>query len=375
MLSLRALARPRTGSETFIVSLVVWNPVIAGALTFVFAGSQGFLKSWLVALAISDVVAIQCFLGVNGIARIERAVAHFRRRPIVCRSTGFHFLTAAGLMPLALPLGLVVGSALAHQLGANWDLPDKRSYRIGIGFGLVVTALFFFQRSRADAREAARVTESRIRDLENRRLQAQLAALTAEMNPHLLFNALNTVASLIHSDPDRAEEVVVQLADLYRGVLRSARSATHSLRDELSICEAYLKVEQARFGERLGVTLDIAPALDVDSIQVPVLILQPFVENAVKHGIAPRACAGCVRLEVRQEGTRILATIDDDGVGLGHSAHRGAGKAIANCQERLALTYGREAGLLVEAREGGGTRVDLWLPVNFGVRDATHTTS
>lgn len=375
MSSLRALARPRTGNETFIVSLIVWNPAIAGALTFVFGGSQGFLKSWLVALAISNVVAVQCFLGVSVIARIERAVAHFRARPVVCRSTGFQFLTAAGLMPLALPLGLMVGSALAHQLGANWNFPDARSYRIGIGFGLVVTALFFFQRSRMDAREAARVAEARIRDLENRRLQAQLAALTAEMNPHLLFNALNTVASLIQSDPDRAEEVVVQLADLYRGLLRSARLVTHSLRDELSICEAYLKVEQARFGERLGVTLDIAPALDVDSIQVPVLILQPFVENAVKHGIAPRACSGCVRLEVRLQGPRVYASIDDDGIGLGQSPHKGAGTAISNCQARLALTYGPEAGLLVGAREGGGTRVELWLPANYGARDATNTVS
>jgi len=349
--------------------------VIASALTFVFGGSQGFLKSWLVALAISDVVAVQCFLGVNAIARIERAVAHFRARPVVCRGTGFYFLSAAGLMPLALPLGLVVGSALARQLGASWNFPDVRSYRIGIGFGLIVTALFFFQRSRADAREAARAADARIRDLENRRLQAQLAALTAEMNPHLLFNALNTVASLIHSDPDRAEEVVVQLAGLYRGVLRSARSATHSLRDELSICEAYLKVEQARFGERLGVMLDIAPALDVDGIQVPVLILQPFVENAIKHGIAPRACSGCVRLEVRLQGLRVYATIDDDGIGIGHSPDKGAGTAISNCQERLALTYGKEAGLTVRAREAGGTRVDLWLPVNTGASNATHSAS
>lgn len=349
--------------------------MIAGALTFVLGGSDGFLKSWLVALAISDVVAVQCFLGVSGFTRIERAIAHFRVRPVVCRSTGFYFLTAAGLMPLALPLGLVVGSVLAHLLGVKWNFPDARSYRIGIGFGLVVTGLFFFQRSRADAREVARATEARIRDLENRRLQAQLATLTAEMNPHLLFNALNTVASLIHSDPDRAEEVVVQLAGLYRGVLRSARSTTHSLRDELSICEAYLKVEQARFGERLGVKVDIAPALDVDSIQVPVLILQPFVENAVKHGIAPRACSGCVWLEVRLQGPHIYATIGDDGIGLGQSPDKGAGTAIANCQTRLALAYGQEAGLLVKAREGGGTRVDLWLPINYGAHDAAHAAS
>ncbi len=249
------------------------------------------------------------------------------------------------------PAGLIAGA------------PDFRAYRVGIGFGLVMAAVFFFYRSRAEARDAARDAEARLAELENRRLRAQLSALTAEMNPHLLFNALNTVASLVHHDPDRAEEVVLQLADLYRGVLRSAGSATHPLGDEMRLCRAYLEVEHARFGARLVREIDVDPAVDLETIQVPVLVLQPFVENAVKHGLSRRKEGGKVRLELRMNGPHLDMTVDDDGVGLGESRAPGTGRGIANCKERLALTYGGRASLAVGARTGGGTRVVVSLPV------------
>ena len=270
------------------------------------------------------------------------------------------------MMPFSFPLGYASGGLVARLLGVDWGDASFRSYRVGLGFGLVIIALFFFQRTRTEAREAARAAEDRIRELENKRLQAELAALTAEMNPHLLFNALNTVASLIHGDPDRAEEVVMQLSALYRGVLRSSGSATHSLRDELRLCEAYLEVERARFGERLEVSVDVAGAIDTAQIQVPVLVLQPFVENAIKHGFSHRARGGRVRLEVRQSGERVDAMIEDDGVGFGQSPEAGNGKAIANCRERLSLTYGDRAQLDIGARTGGGTRVTVSLPANVG---------
>ncbi|MET0592970.1 MAG: histidine kinase [Polyangiaceae bacterium] len=349
--------------EIFVASLVFWNPVIAGAFNLVFGGAHDFPRRWAIAMTISELATIQCFAGVY-VFRMLEGVYHRRRgRSSPIRSIGFHFLLGGTIMPLALPLGFAGGGLVARVLGADWESPDFRSYRVGIGLGLVVAALFFFQRSRRDARDAALAAEAKIRELENRRLQAQLSALTAEMNPHLLFNALNTVASLIHRDPDRAEEVVVQLADLYRGVLRSAGSSTHPLEDELRLCDAYLQVEHARFGDRLVRELDIDPSINTRAIQVPVLVLQPFVENAVKHGFSQRARGGKVRLEVRMNGQHLDITVDDDGVGFGESPERGTGKAIANCKERLSLTYGARAGLVVGAREGGGTRVVVSLPM------------
>jgi two-component sensor histidine kinase len=349
--------------EAFVASLVFWNPIIAGAFNLVFGGAHDFPRRWAKATTISELVAIQCFAGVHLFCWLERAYHRHRGRSSPPRSVGFHFFLAAAILPLAVPLGFAGGGLVARVLGADWEAPNFRSYRVGLGLGLVVAALFFFQRSRMKARDATLAAEAQIRELENRRLQAQLSALTAEMNPHLLFNALNTVASLIHRDPDRAEEVVLQLADLYRGVLRSAGSATHPLEDELRLCDAYLQVEHARFGDRLVRELDIDPSIDTQAIRVPVLVLQPFVENAVKHGLSRRARGGKVRLEVRMNGQHLDMTVDDDGVGFGESPERGTGKGIANCKERLSLTYGARASLVVSAREGGGTRVVVSLPM------------
>jgi anti-sigma regulatory factor (Ser/Thr protein kinase) len=363
MLRLKALVKPKTAMETFVASLLCWNPIIAGAFSLLFGGAHDFPRRWAIDTTISELAAIQCFAGVHVFRWLEGAYNRRRGRSSPTRSIGFHFFLGATIMPLALPLGFAAGGLVAHGLGADWESLDFRSYRVGIGLGLVMAALFFFQRSRLEARDAHLAAEAQIRELENRRLQAQLSALTAEMNPHLLFNALNTVASLIHRDPDRAEEVIVQLADLYRGVLRCAGSATHPLEDELRLCDAYLQVEHARFGDRLVRELDIDPSINTQAIRVPVLVLQPFVENAVKHGFSRRARGGKVRVELRMNGKHLDMTVDDDGVGFGESPERGTGKGIANCKERLSLTYGTRASLEVGAREGGGTRVVVSLPM------------
>lgn len=351
---------------SFARSLLFWNPLISAGVTFVFSGTRAFVPAWLIALTISNVCMLQCYAVVSVLLRLERAYCEWRARPVPTHSVGFMFFLSALAMPLALPLGFAVGGVVARRLGVEWGPASFRSYRVALGFGLVIVTLFFFQRTRTEAREAARAAEDRIRELENRRLHAQLAALTAEMNPHLLFNALNTVASLIHGDPDRAEEVVLQLSALYRGVLRSSGAATHSLQDELRLCEAYLNVERARFGDRLEVIVEVDVAIDQGQLQVPVLVLQPFVENAIKHGFSHRARGGTVRLEVRRNGDHVETLIEDDGVGFGHSPQSGAGKAIANCRERLALTYGDKAQLDVAARPGGGTRVTVSLPASVG---------
>lgn len=373
MQPLAALARPKTGTEIFLSTLIFWNPLVAAALTFVLMGTQGFFVVWVISLAISNVVALLCYLGVELVIRVERAIAQLRSRPPPTHTTGFFFVVAACLMLGVLPFGLFVGAALAPQLGVSWSAPDWSTYRVGIGFGVATVAVYFYQRSRLDARDAARAAEAQIRDLENRRLKAQLAALSAEMNPHLLFNALNTIASLVHTQPDRAEEVTLELAELYRGALRAAHASTHSLEDELSLCRAYLKVEQARFGDRLGVEIEVAPSLDPARLQVPVLVLQPFVENAIRHGVAPLARRGLVRLQLGSREERLVMVVEDDGIGCGNSPHQGANRAIANCRERLNLAYGSGASLSLGAREGGGTRVVLELPIDWPASDVTHS--
>src|SRR5689334_24695210 len=185
--ALKALIRPRTATEIFVASLVLYNPLIAGAFSVVLGGAHDFARRWIITAAISEVATLQCCAGVHIFRRLEGAYYRVRGRPSSPRSVGFSFLLAAAILPFSLPLGFAVGGYVADALGAHWKSPSFGSYRVGIGCGFVITALFFFQKSRIAARDASHAAEAKIRELENRELQAQLSALTAEMNPHLLF--------------------------------------------------------------------------------------------------------------------------------------------------------------------------------------------
>jgi signal transduction histidine kinase len=338
-----------------VAAFLVYNPLLAAAFAYTFHGTSQFFAHWSVTLTISNVMTLQCFAIV--------AIAQTGMRRIAQRKLPWLGAVVVSLvsMPITLPIAYRAGGFVANGFERTWSIVGWREYRIGIAFGLVIMSVYFLQGRRAEAREAEIAAKERIHALENAQLKAQVNALRAEMNPHLLFNALNTVAALIHDDPNRAEEVIVELSSLYRGVLLSSRASEHSLRDELKLCEAYLRVEQARFGQRLQTRMLLDPEVDQDAV-VPVLLLQPIVENAVKHGVGPRASGGTVTVGAALTGDALHLTITDDGVGMGHSAHRGTGKALDNVRERLALLYGGHATVTIHSTPQTGTIVSLVLP-------------
>jgi two-component sensor histidine kinase len=354
--------------ESLLASLVFWNPIIAAAFAIVFFGTENFVRNAAAVLVVAEVAVVLCFGGMIVGRRVARRVLGLDGAS-PARDVVLSFVLAALWIPASLPVAFGAGALTARVLGAEWGPLDSRSYRLGLAMGLLFTTLFFLRRVSVEAVDDARAARARAKELENARLRAQLSALTAEMNPHLLFNALNTVASLVHDDPDRAEEVVLQLSELYRGVLRSARAATHPLSEELRLCEAYLRIEHARFGQRLAGEIVVDPSIDVDAIRVPVLVLQPFVENAVQHGLSQRREGGKVSVELRLQDARLDIVIEDDGVGFGRSMRAGAGKAISNCRERLALSYGDRARLELGHGTSGGARVVVSLPL--GSEDAS----
>jgi LytS/YehU family sensor histidine kinase len=155
----------------------------------------------------------------------------------------------------------------------------------------------------------------------------------------------------------------VRLAELYRGVLASTKRVTHALDEELRICEAYLIVEQARFGERLHSRIEISEELRRTGPPVPVLLLQPLVENAVKHGLAPRGTGGAVSIRGRVVDRALELAVEDDGVGLGGSSQPGDGTGIVNARKRLQLSYGERASLELTPRPEGGTAAVLRIPL------------
>jgi hypothetical protein len=196
--------------------------------------------------------------------------------------------------------------------------------------------------------------------------EAELRALRSQINPHFLFNALTTIGFLIQTAPERALETLYRLTSLLRGVLRSEGEFT-TLGRELEIIESYLDIERARFEQRLAVRIDVPRILR--DLQIPPLVLQPIVENAVKHGIAPRREGGEVsllaRVEERDGRPCLVLVVRDSGVGSTEAAlrrGRAAGVGLANVERRLAAHYGGDGSLAVVTAHGIGTTVEMRLP-------------
>ncbi|HVZ49432.1 MAG TPA: histidine kinase, partial [Gemmatimonadaceae bacterium] len=191
-------------------------------------------------------------------------------------------------------------------------------------------------------------------------LQARVDSLQAQLRPHFLFNALNTIATLVHEDADRADAMLLRLADLLRLSLEHSDRAELPLRNELEILDAYIAVERVRFGTNLAVTKDIAPeALDV---LVPRWILQPLAENAIKHGAAYTRGAARIDLSARVTDGMLEVAVGDDGPHPpGPTVREGVG--LRNTRTRLETLYGHVASLALHRREQGGTEAVLRIPV------------
>jgi signal transduction histidine kinase len=212
-----------------------------------------------------------------------------------------------------------------------------------------------------------RVGEEREREMRRLAAESELRALRAQLNPHFLFNALNTLGHLMQTAPDRALATLYLLTGLLRAVLRRTDGHVVSLRDELDIVESYLAIEHERFQERLLVSVDVPSELR--QAQIPPLILQPLVENAVKHGIGQVRAGGRVSVIARRdtaegdpEGFLRLSVIDT-GVGMAERARTpDEGLGLSNIESRLKHYYGAAAALSIRDTPGGGTTVELCLP-------------
>jgi LytS/YehU family sensor histidine kinase len=187
---------------------------------------------------------------------------------------------------------------------------------------------------------------------------ARLAALQAQMNPHFLFNALNTVAALVRTNPATAERTVEHLGDVLRRTLARTSTTQSTLEEELEYLKAYLAVEQQRYGDRLQVSWTIAD--ETRRMSLPPLLLQPLVENALKHGLGARLEGGHLAIAAARDGDSLRLSVTDDGAGLPTRPHEGTG--IGNLRRRLATLYGDRAHFSLEQGDGE-TVATLELPV------------
>ncbi len=198
-------------------------------------------------------------------------------------------------------------------------------------------------------------------------LEARLDALRRQINPHFLFNTLNSIASLVRVQPELAREMTVKLANILRALLRDHDTSV-TLRDELAFTDDYLAIEVVRFGtEKLKVVKEIEPeTLDV---QVPGILLQPLIENCIKHGLEPRIHGGQIIIRSRMQSGSIVIEVEDDGVGIGGRPAKdvrntGNGIGMKNVRERLEVLYGSNARFTVVSSPGRGTLVSIEIPTS-----------
>jgi two-component system, LytTR family, sensor kinase len=341
-------------SVRWVLHIVLFNEALAVPIALMTAASGAeWIKSFIGASTYTQTIGSLCFLG--GALMTGR-----------CET-----LLGPARLALSLVVNLVlavIGGALANALLTSvfgYSL-SRHSMLLNLATGASIAMLVSVGKMTShQLRIALEISEQslRERELASERLlkaksEAELAALQARINPHFLFNTLNSIAALIGDDPTKAEQVLGQLSSLMRYTLQSNRCGVASVEDELTIVRGYLEIEEVRLGDRLHYEIDVDPA--VRGAELPVLLLQPLVENAIKHGIAPKVAGGRVALRGWREADFAIFTIADDGDGGGRDT-TGTGEGLANVRQRLDALYGDRASVTL-TRENGCTETRVVLP-------------
>jgi two-component system LytT family sensor kinase len=270
------------------------------------------------------------------------------------RRTAFHLVFPAGILT-AEGLRQVVGSMFAERGGFYLRAHDPWNRA-----AVYLTTLFavgiplkIWNSTR---------NEKKLEEQGRLLVEARLAALTSQINPHFLFNTLNSVSSLIRTDPQQARIMVVRLSAILRRLLRKHENFS-PLRDELSFIEDYLSIEVVRFGDKLRFEKDVAG--DTLDMLVPSMLLQPLVENSIKHGLSSKVEGGTIRIRTHRSESRLHLLVEDDGVGISEAKlatllNQGIG--VSNVNERLKVLFGNDYRMWIDSQPGRGTRIQIEVP-------------
>jgi LytS/YehU family sensor histidine kinase len=268
-----------------------------------------------------------------------------------------HHIRRMAVLSISLPGSVACGLTLAFAITGSGSWDDEyivKTMTIGLFFGLIgVIALLLSER--IDMEKQQRKMEQN--ESEKREIEANLKMLQAQIEPHFLFNTLANVGSLIDSDPTLAKKLLVRLNDWLRMALVRVRSDSATLGDELDMLENYLQILKIRFGERLRWQINVPE--EVWGLPFPPMLLQPLVENAVRHGIEPKIGGGEIVIRAFVGEGRLRIEVNDSGVGL--IGDEGGGAGLANVRARLAMLFGGEGKLALEDNAHGGVTARLEL--------------
>ncbi len=239
-----------------------------------------------------------------------------------------------------------------------WQLPGGRA-ALSVGFALLMSllaTLFFFSLFRVNAMRLAQA------QAQQQAAEARLTLLQSQLEPHMLFNTLAHLRVLIKLRPDEAQKMLDRLIDYLRATLQASRATEHPLAQEFERLSDYLALMQLRMGERLRVKLELPAALG--SVAIPPLLLQPLVENAIKHGLEPHVEGGELRVTAARLGKSLLLEVADNGTGLSQATGLpGTGFGLSQVRERLAQRYGEAARFALQPQPGGGSVARIEMPL------------
>ena len=226
-------------------------------------------------------------------------------------------------------------------------------------WGSVAIKILAGGKRKADLAARAATSRADVESLERRLLEAQMAALQAQIEPHFLFNTLALIGQLIETDPPKAASIHAALIQYLRAAMPQMRQkGSGKLGQQLELSRAYLKIMQARMGERLQVSVDVPG--EFTYAEFPSMMLQTLVENSIKHGLEPKLAGGHIHIRALTVGGDLQVEVSDNGVGFDMHADDGIG--LSNIRERLKMLYGTKAQLIVEAPQDGGSKVSIRLP-------------
>jgi hypothetical protein len=324
-----------------LIATLVFNTLIAGFLT-----ALGFGGGFAVNLVFS-----QC-AGLSILALIQMVL----RLPLngMVRGTGVVAAVVAGAL-----VGGMLGRLLTG-LGASPDgSHETQALLIGLLFGSIAAGFFWLRQRNAQLERDLQARELARLEAEKQSLAAQLRMLQAQIEPHFLFNSLANVAALIDTDRKLAGSLLDALIRYLRSSLARTRAEGGTLGDEVALLTAYLEVLKVRMGNRLDYRFDIAPEL-LDAA-FPPMLLQPLVENAIRHGLEPKVAGGRITVSAQKQGERLRIAVADDGLGFGETPGDGIG--VRNVRDRLAALYGPAARLELSSGVGAGATATMSIPL------------
>ncbi len=340
------------------------NVVCGVVLTFLLQNGDGFVEN----LVFSMCIGYSAFLLINGGVYL----AWGNRKP----SRPVYYLLCLAAAPIAMFAGLNLGYLILGN-----PLHGVTYYHSEFGIGtLIFTVLvcllatwFFWNKGKmAELTAAAETEKARTAAIEKQAMQAQLQLLQAQIEPHMLFNTLSNLQTLISIDPNRAQHMLDQLIQYLRATLSSSRANQTSLQQEFTLMKAYLELMSIRMGKRLSYTLDLPEELR--GLKIPPMLLQPLVENAIKHGVEPKMEGGSVIVTARRQGSTLHLEVADTGLGLpfdysetkpGDINERSGRIGNANVRDRILAIYGPGAAFALEANQPAGVVARLSLPFGF----------